>query len=247
MRLLFVAILFLMSHFSFTQDVIFGANFGVNPFNKFKFINTTDYYKPINSFYTYTSEQPGTGIIVDEQKFFITVHFGLTARVSRKKIGFNFEPQFVLEYSRIKFNSPYRNTRVLSNKGLRLPMYFTYHLFNNPLALHLNAGIILTSVTYYDYQQPDLVYYATNEEPYVNTINGGDNHFYNVFYDKSEITAQYLIGFGKRINRLDYNLRYVSNLSSSKLTGTRWQIELHMNFFFLSKEDFSTKNHLYEE
>ena len=248
MRLIIVIISFFISAISLSQDVNFGINFGVNPFTSYKFIHNSDTYKPAHSFYTYTAKEQGTGIIVDEKKFFNTIHFGFSARISRKKIGVNFEPQMVLEYSRFNFTGTSKNNiRVLSRKGLRLPIYITYHLFNNPLAIHLNAGLILSSTNYYDYQAPDNDFFTSSDSAYVNTINNGTKHFYDVFYDRSELTTQYMVGFGKKLKRLDYNLRYVNSLANSSLLGTRWQIELHLNFFFLSKAEFSTKNYLYEE
>lgn len=228
------------------QDLNFGVNFGTNPFNKFKFEHVSDTYNPANTVYVYTAENAGTGEIINTQKLFNTIHFGISARFSRKKLGINIEPQFMFEYNRLRFDSPYANNRILSSRSVRIPIYATYHLFNNPLSLHVNAGIILSSNIIYDYQQPPITFFTTAEPPYSNTINYGDNHFNEVFYDDSQLITQWMLGIGKKIGKLDYNLRYVNNLNSN-LKGDRWQIELHINFFFLSKDEVSTKNYLYEE
>lgn len=226
------------------QDVNFGVNFGTTPYNRF--ILKGESYQPSNNFYTYTQEKPGSGFIINEHKFFNTVTFGASARISRKKIGLNIDPQFLLEYIQFNFKTPYRNRRIMSRRAYRIPIYLTYHVFNNPESIHFNIGIILREEINYEYQVPDLGYYFSENKPYDNNINYGKDHLKNVFYSDDQLKFQYLIGFGKRINRLDYNLRYVADLNP-KLLGTRWQIELSMLFYFLSKEEFSTKNYLYEE
>ncbi len=247
MKLGFVIISALFSFLVLGQDVNFGINFGTNPYNRFKFENDQSSFKPENSFYTYGPKVPGENIIFDEHKFFNTIHFGLSARISRKKIGLNIEPQILFEYIRFRFKVPYQSNRILSRRAYRIPIYGTYHLFNNPLALHINAGIIISTNKYFDYQQPDPEYYVTDQGAWEKSINYGDNHLYNVFYDDALVNMDYMLGIGKRINNLDYNLRYVNSIGNGDLRGVRWQIELTMNFYFLSKEEFSTKNYLYEE
>lgn len=237
-------ILFLVSLNIWGQDINFGVNFGATAYNRF--VLKGDSYQPTNSFYTYTEEKPGSGYIINKHKFFNTITFGASARISRKKIGLNIDPQFLLEYIQFNFKTPYDNRRILSRRGYRIPIYLTYHLFNNPQSIHFNAGIIFQEEINFDYQAPDLGYYFSENKAYDNNINYGKNHLKNVFYSNDQLKLKYLVGLGKRINRLDYNLRYVADLNS-KLLGTRWQIEFSMLFYFLSKEEFSTKNYLYEE
>lgn len=251
MRILIVLYMVVWSAFAAqAQDINFGFNFGTNPYNKYFFKYSSDWYTPPRNAYIYNATSPGTGIIVDQQKFFNAYHFGASMRISRKKIGINLEPQMYLEYAVLNFTEPYKNSRVLNSRGYRIPIYLTYHLFNNPLALHINAGLIIGTFKFNDYSLPDLTYYVTEKEPYGTTenTNTGDNHFYEVFYDEktSSFSKQYMLGFGKRVNKLDYNLRYVNHFGND-LLGQRWQIELHVNFFFISKEEFKAKNYLYEE
>jgi hypothetical protein len=248
MRIVVFSYLLFFAQITFGQDVNFGMNFGTNPFSKFSFTSESDIYLVPDSYYTYVSENIGTGVIVDKSKLFNAVHFGLSLRVSRKKIGLNIEPSMYLEFNRFKFQNPYENIRIMSQRGFRLPIYATYHLVNNPLSVHLNAGFIFSRYNIYDYSQPDLFFY-TNEGPaYTQTVNHGENHFKDVFYKKNtgEVTTNFMLGVGKRIKQLDYNLRYVGALQND-LLGSRWQIEFHVNFFFISKDEFNTKNYLYEE
>ncbi|MFK8044509.1 MAG: hypothetical protein AB8B72_03370 [Crocinitomicaceae bacterium] len=248
MRLFLTSISVLILTVAFTQDVNFGVNFGINPFNKFKFVNSSDLYQPLNSYATYQAQDKGSGLIFNENKFFNTVHFGASLRISRKKIGLHIEPQMLYEYIQFTFEAPYPDhSRILSRRGFRLPIYATYHLFNNPLALHLNVGLILQSMQVYDYQRPNITYYTALEEPYTDPDNYGERHFYDVFYNNNQFNTNYMVGLGKRFNQLDYNLRYVSGVNANSVRGKRWQIELHINFFFLSKNEIISKNYLYEE
>ncbi|MFK8038896.1 MAG: hypothetical protein AB8B74_11435 [Crocinitomicaceae bacterium] len=242
-RLTLISILIGLSVFG--QDVNFGINFGTNPYNRL--VLKGDIYQPVNSFYSYTSEKKGSGFVIDEHKLFNTITFGASARISRKKIGLNIDPQFLFEYIRFNFKSPYQSKRVMSRRGFRLPIYFTYHLFNNPESIHINAGFILSGEINYDYQVTGVSYYFSEEEPFETNLDYSQDHFKGVFYSgDGKPNFQYMVGFGKRINKLDYNLRYVTNLGS-KLQGSRWQVEMSILFYFISKEEFSTKNYLYEE
>jgi hypothetical protein len=248
MRKVTFILLLLLSQSIFGQDLNFGINFGTNPFSRYLFINNSDLYKVPGSYYTYISEKQGSNIIFDESKAFNAVHAGLSLRLSRKKIGLNIEPSIFLEFTRFKLETPYENVRIMSRRGFRLPIYATYHFVNSPLSIHLNAGIILGRYNIFDYSQPDLLFY-TNEGPaYSQTVNHGENHFKNVFYknNKGDFTTNFMLGFGKKINKLDYSLRYVSTVQN-ELLGNRWQVELHINFFFISKEEFKSKNYLYED
>jgi len=247
-KLFLISISLLLCSAASAQDVSLGVNIGTNPYNRLKVNSSSDWFKPENSFAIYQTENPGSGVIIDEHKFFNTVHFGASLRLTRKKIGVNFEPQLLFEYMAFTFNTQFPNFhRVLSRKGLRLPVYATYHLFNNPMSVHFNAGFIFQSMEVNDYQRPETDFYATELEAFSSYVDYGDDHFNEVFYSRKGANINYMLGIGKRINNLDYNLRYVSAIDQSKLTGTRWQIELHINYFFLSQNDFLSKKYLYEE
>ncbi len=81
---------------------------------------------------------------------------------------------------------------------------------------------------------------------YQDGIDYGDNHFEGVLYD-DHAYWNYMVGFGKKINRFNMSVRYLNQLNITKhdIEAKIWQLELSINILLLSSNDFTKKHFLY--
>ncbi len=227
-----------------SQEVKLGINFSTNLIQRHTL--EAESFTPNNSFYTYLPKELNSNFVIEQTKAFNSVSFGLNARVSRKKIGLVFEPQFTMEMSIFRFTSPYESNRILNRRAVRLPLNLTYHIIKNVNSPYLIGGVMLVLENNFDFQQLSRNYYFGSEDPYETNPDFGADHFDGVFYD-GRARYNYVIGIGKKRGNLDLSARYVSTLTPNKYLGKKWQVELNIAYYFLSNKDLTRKNYLYEE
>ena len=252
-RFTYLLLLFYVSN-AYSQEVKLGIHVGTNAFQKVDF--KALYYQPKGSDYLYMPEKIGSNVIINQFYIGNNLRIGGNVRLSRKKIGLNFEPEILLEIIQLKFNTPYVSERFMNKKSLRLPISGTYYFFKNINTPYIILGGIWSFETVFDFQRPSNSFYTgTQEGIYDDKINFGDNHFESIFYDSDyKFRYQYMIGLGQQIKKINISARYVNYipnfdkiLENNNFRGSIWQVELNLSYYFLSNKDITKKNYLYEE
>lgn len=230
---------------SSAQEFNLGANFGFNVFQKTTL--DTSILSPPNTYHTYQEKSQGAGLI-DKNAFVNGLHLGGSVNFIYKRLGVYLEPQFYYQRSVFQFERPVVTERVMAKKAFRMPIYFTYKFFKKENSMYSIIGFSLQKEKNWDFQNPGVGYYLGDEVLYDNNIDLGDDHFQDVLYNDQSYW-NLMLGFGRRIGKVNASLRYVKPLGREKkgLSGNIWSLEMGFNFFFLSTKEITQKHHLYVE
>lgn len=225
------------------QDLKLGFLVGTNVYQNTQV--DTAIYSPTNSYNTYIENEEGKGII-NKHVIFNSINTGLIFNFSFKKFTFNIEPQYYYQRTTFYFEKPYPTERVIGKRAFRLPVYSTYKFFKNKNSIYGLAGLVFNVEKNYDFQAPGVGFYVGPDPLYENEINFGDDHFKGILYDDYNYW-NYVVGFGKKINRFNYSVRYLNqfNITKHSILAKTWQIELSVNILLLSYSDFTKKHFLY--
>lgn len=241
-----IAILTFFVFFTFlvkAQDVQMGFLVGTNLFQNTKYDTST--FSPINSYHTYIEKNEGEGLI-NKNIVFNSLNSGMIFNFGYKKFTFNIEPQYYYQRTTFRFENPYRTERVIGRRAFRLPVYSTFKFFKNENSIYGIAGFVFNYEKTWDFQAPGAGYYLSSDSLFQGAIDFGDNHFEGVLYD-DHVYWNYMVGFGKKINRFNMSIRYLNQLNITKhhIDAKIWQIELSVGILLLSSNDFTKKHFLY--
>ena len=225
------------------QDVQMGFVAGANLFQNTKL--DTSIYSPQTSYHTYLESKEGAGLI-NQNVVLNALNIGMIFNFGYKKFTFNIEPQYYYQRTTFYFEKPYQTERIIGRRAFRLPIYSTFKFFKNDKSIYGISGFVFNYEKTWDFQAPGPGYYLSSVALYEDAINFGDNHFEGVLYD-DHAYWNYMIGFGKKINRFNMSLRYLNQLNITKhdIDAKIWQLELSVNILLLSSNDFTKKHFLY--
>lgn len=225
------------------QDLQMGFLLGTNVYQKT--IYEESIFSPESSYHTYIEEYKDEGII-DKDIVFNGINTGAIFNFGYKKFTFNLEPQYYYQRTTFNFEKPYPTQRVIGRRAFRLPVYATYKFFKNENSIYGIAGFVFNVEKTWDFQAPGIGYYLGTDALHEEGIDFGDNHFDGILYD-DHAYWNYMVGFGKKINRFNMSVRYLNQLNITKhdIDAKIWQIELSVNILLLSSNDFTKKHFLY--
>ncbi len=243
--LTYLFLLCLLNSVGFAQQVNVGFVVGPNFIQQMKWEQA--YFAPENSYHTYFESNQGKGL-VNKISVLNGGHIGAILFADYKRFGFGLEPQYHYQRTYLSFQRPYRVERIIGKKSFRMPTYFTYRLFKNPESAFLILGLNLVKETNWDIQNPGFDYYLNNANIYEDQVEVGPDHFDGLLYDNS-VYWNYMIGLGKKSGKWNTSIRFQSNLNITDhdIEAEIWQVEVSINFLFLSSKDFTEKHFLYEE
>jgi hypothetical protein len=227
-----------------SQEVRFGLVGGTAPVKKV--VLDIPLLIPTNTYYTYFEESEGAGLI-NETKFFNSVHLGALFNVSYKRFSLNLEPQFYIE--RMRFRFQYFNTdmeRIIGCKAFRMPVYLTYKFFKKERSSYVLCGINVINETNWDIQFPGDGFYLNGKPAYLETENYGDDHFQDVLYD-GRTYLNLNVGLGKQFKYINSSIRFQKPIGgvNERLPVRTFKVEWTLSWLFLSTKDFTKKHPLY--
>ncbi|NOQ72231.1 MAG: hypothetical protein GQ574_09535 [Crocinitomix sp.] len=245
---LFLTYLFLFcltSSAAYAQQLSLGIVVGPNIIQQMKLDRA--FYAPDNTYHTYLESNQGQGLV---QKISVLNggHVGAVLFTDYKRFGFGIEPQFHYQRTYLHFERPFQIDRIIGKKSFRMPAYFTYRLFKKPESAFVILGLNLVKEKNWDIQNPGFDYYLNGADIYSNQVEVGPDHFEGLLYDNSAYW-NYMVGIGKKSGKWNSSIRFQSNLNitNHEIEAEIWQLEVSINFLFLSTKDFTEKHFLYEE
>ena len=243
----FILILSLLigSAFAQNQELRFGLAGG---FNAYQFTNwDAAIHQPENSYFTYSEEFAGDGLIFQSHALNGFSVGGLGSFAVRKWT-LNIEPQYTLYRSTYVFTKEYYTERVVGTHSLRIPLFFTWRFFRKANSLYITAGFIANYVKNKDFQSPGFTYLFSGGQLYDGGIDYGDDHFEGVLYNRGRYWDRF-IGLGKTVNNLNVAVRLVTrtNRSKEKILADMLRVELNLSFYLLTSSDLTAKRKIYYE
>ena len=225
------------------QEVRLGMTIGTSP-AEYTSLNIAQ-HSPANSYYTYVESSQGEGLI-RTVKVFNSANIGVVINFSYRRFAFNMEPQFFYKRGIYTFREPAEIRRIMGAKAFRMPMYFTYKFFKKENSAYLLLGWNITKESNWDFQHPGDGFYLSDQPPYAQTPDFGDDHFQGVMYDGMSYSSV-ILGLGKQFKKFNMSIRFQrnSNKFESRLPLDTWRTDLTFSWLFLSTKDFTNKHYLY--